>query len=235
IDVKGADAPDAQLNAAPRANVRNTSAPNNDIIQQTRWENQVDKFVAALGDAYAKGESAVLGKLTGGRIKNALSVKRAAKDIYEITNDFKIAQEQMNAQAKEVMDFINKSIGEEDRLALFRTLNGDAAPDELPAHMIPTYEKFRKLIDTNAQALVDAGVLKEKYKIDDYLKRYYKDYIEQRDGFTKKYFDNFKARKNLTEDERIALGMVQDAGFAIANTLKEQRVQLIKAKKSLWS
>jgi hypothetical protein len=45
----------------------------------------------------------------------------------------------------------------------------------------------------------------------------------------KNYFDNFKARKNLTEDERIALGMVQDAGFAIANTLKEQRVQLIKA------
>lgn len=122
------------------------------------------------------------------------------------------------------------SLGKEQSKQLVRALNGDMAPQDLPGELMPLYGKFRSTIDKNADQLVELGVLDEKNKIEHYLKRYYKQYLEDGHRGSSLAYKKLKARKDLTQDERLALGMMEDADFVIPQTIAEQNILIEKAK-----
>ena len=80
---------------------------------------------------------------------------------------------------------------------------------------------------------MDLGILKEDEKIKDYVKRYYAKYLEDSGeikNMSGKAFSKFRKRKDLDYETRVALGMVEDAGLVISNTIAEQNILKRKAK-----
>lgn len=146
-----------------------------------------------------------------------------------MADDFKKASSQIFEQAKSRKETLSKLLSKDESKMLTSALNGDLDIKELPSHLTNLYNNIRKMIDDNAEALIEAGALDKKFQIKDYLKRYYSNYLENAEGNGKKYFDKFFKRENLTHDERVALGMIEDADMVIPATLAEQRTQLLKA------
>lgn len=188
-------------------------------------KNILEKGVDLLGKGITKIDEMQANK-SGHRL---LTVSEITKELGEITQDFRIGQSQIYSQASDIKKFLDNNLTPKDSQALFRALDGEEGY-KLPEHLRETYKRFRTIIDKNANDLVAAGALKEENKIGDYIKRYYEKHMEDASFVEKFYFNSrFKARKNLTSDERIALGMIEDANFALPKTLAEQRVQLLKA------
>ncbi len=161
---------------------------------------------------------------------NFFEVTPLQQEASEVVNNFRNLKAHIYDEAGAIMKGLD-TLSKDDNVALIKALNGDMEARELKNTLVPFYEKFRAVIDKNAQDLVDAGILESKDKIEHYLKRYYKDYIDN-DAITggSVAYAKLKKRKDLTYDERIALGMVEDATFVIANTIAEQNVLLQKAK-----
>ncbi len=207
---------------APRLNVQNVSSLNKSSIPQNFLEKGVDHF----GNAIKKVDE-LQSKKSGYRL---LTVSDMTKQIGEITHDFRIGMSQIHEQAGQIKSFLDSNLSPSQSTLLHKALSGDMDAFTLPGNLRETYNRMRDIIDTNADALVKAGALNEKHKIKDYLKRYYEDHLNEGGVIKKMYFDErFRKRKNLTHDERIALGMIEDANFVIPKTLAEQRVQLLKA------
>ncbi|WP_294967115.1 hypothetical protein, partial [Sulfurimonas sp.] len=219
--------------ARPRGTRLTTSKTNvkhqSDKVSITQYSNKVDEFFAKTGKLLGDTEEKALGFISGGKVKRLLTVSQMTKDIGEITQDFRIGQSQIYSQASDIKKFLDNNLLPKDSQALFRALNGEEGY-KLPEHLRETYTRFRTLIDKNANDLVEAGALKKENKISDYIKHYYEKHIEDGSFVEKFYFNSrFKARKSLTRDEQIALGMIEDSNFALPKTLAEQRVQLLKA------
>ncbi|MDR0665886.1 MAG: hypothetical protein LBF71_00580 [Campylobacteraceae bacterium] len=240
-DVKGGRALDVNISSpkgdAPELYVRNTPA-DNEIIPQSWYQNQVDKVFDTVGGIIRKSDKKandLADNLTKGKLKKItgdgfVTVSKTIEEVSSVIEDFRNATRQIYEQAKNRRETLDKMLTYDDKVALHNALGGDLRAKELPSHLTNLYKNIRKMIDDNAEALIKAGALDKKYKIDDYLKRYYKEYVKNKEGFFRNYFDKkFKARKDLTYDERIALGMIEDASLVVPNTIAEQRVQLVKA------
>lgn len=199
---------------------------------------KIKKFLEKYGDKWEAGVDKVFDNMAEGvehlnakyDPNNILTVSKAQKELHNITKDFEIESNHIYTNASELKVQLEK-LTKEDSENLVKALNGDLDPFELNDNHRAVYDKFRAVIDKNAQDLVDAGALKETSMMADYLKRYYVDHLEKRSAMQKMFFNKrFKERKDLSYEERIALGMVEDASFVIPNTIAEQRLQLIKAK-----
>lgn len=158
------------------------------------------------------------------------TVSDIQKKANEVVNDYRNMKAFIYDEANTLMKGLD-TLSQEDNKSLIQSLNGDITRADLKPTLFPYHDKFRAIIDKNATELVNAGVLDSKDKIENYLKRYYKDYIDN--GVSKSSslaYDKLKKRKDLTYDERIALGMIEDATFVISRTIAEQNVLLQKAK-----
>lgn len=158
------------------------------------------------------------------------TVSDIQKKANEVVNDYKNMKAFIYDEANTLMKGLD-TLSQEDNKSLIKSLNGDISRVDLKPTLFPYHDKFRAIIDKNATELVNAGVLDSKDKIENYLKRYYKDYIDN--GVNKSSslaYDKLKKRKDLSYDERIALGMIEDATFVISRTIAEQNVLLQKAK-----
>lgn len=125
-------------------------------------------------------------------------------------------------------------LNQKDNQSLVRALGGDLDAGELNHNLRPIYDKFRKMIDDQTDALVAAGALDPKHARENYLKRYYFEYLKDDDFFTifkggTANSEKFK-RKEMSLADRIAKGQIEDAGYVIAKTILEQRDQLLKAE-----
>jgi hypothetical protein len=184
-----------------------------------KYEDAVDRFFAA---AEKKLDRYLFEKTP----LRHVTVPKEVREVAEMVGAYRMDTVEMARNAVKISDFLSEHLSEEDSVALTRALGGDA---EVPEHLRSVYDRFRKIIDANADALVKAGALDEKYKIKDYLKRYYKQYLEERHGFSVAMSKVFK-RKDLTHEERLELGLVENADFVVANTILEQKKQLKKAR-----
>lgn len=195
------------------------------------YASKVDAAFSKVADIAGKVDEAITSKVTGGWAKRTLTLSDVTKKMGEITHDFRVGTSQIHEQAAQVKEFLDMHLSPDESAMMHQSLTGDMDATKLPEHLRGTYKQMRDLIDTNADALVQAGALAEKNKIKDYLKRYYEEHLKEGGLIKKFYFDKrFKARKELTHDERIALGMIEDANFVIPKTLAEQRIQLLKAQ-----
>ena len=167
----------------------------------------------------------------GAKDSNWFEVSSTQRQASEVVNNYRNLQAHIYDEAATLMAGLD-TLSKEDNVSLIKALNGDMAATQLKDTLKPFYEKFRSIIDTNADKLVEAGILSEKEKIEHYVKRYYKQYLEEghngRGGSVA--YNKLKKRKDLSYDERIALGMVEDATFVISNTIAEQNILLQKAK-----
>ena len=117
---------------------------------------------------------------------------------------------------------------------MFKALDGEMDPSELPEHVRPLYEKVRKTIDDGAQALVDAGALESKNVIKDYVKHYYKKHLDEAKENSRiakaLRQSKFFARKQMSWEQKQLREIEDDAAFAVTNTILEQKKQLAKAQ-----
>lgn len=201
--------------------------------KRKRWGDKVDAVFSKMGDALSRADEKLTDKVNGMQSKirfgNLFAVHDGEKVFSEWIREFRIQQRDIHDKAIQTQKFLS-SLAEKDSQILVRALNGDIDPKTLKGGMARMYDSFRSLIDENARELVNLGVLKEENAIKDYLKRYYKDYIDG-SGSAKMYFDKrFKERKNMSLDERLAKGMIEDASFVIPKTIMEQKMQMLKAR-----
>ncbi|MDD2784773.1 MAG: hypothetical protein PHO52_11175, partial [Sulfuricurvum sp.] len=193
----------------------------------TSTKNILEKMIDTIGEKIENGAD----MLPDG-IRPWLHPTKAQKLFAEYQSAMREESARIWEQAREIKDYLEKNtVSENSSRDLVRALGGDMDPSKLSEELQPLYAQMRKVIDANAQALIDAGALDEKHSINDYLKRYYEKH-EKELGFFKKSLSMGKkfARKDLTHDERLALGMIEDASLVIPNTLAEQRIQLMQAR-----
>lgn len=201
--------------------------------KRKRWGDKVDAVFSKMGDALSRADEKLTDKVNGMqstvRFGNLFAVHEGEKVFSEWIREFRIQQRDIHDKALQTQKLLS-SMAEEDSRILVRALNGDIDPKTLKGNMGRMYESFRSMIDDNARELVNLGVLKEENAIRDYLKRYYKDFVDG-SGSAKMYFDKrFKERKDLSLDERLAKGMIEDASFVIPKTIMEQKMQMLKAR-----
>lgn len=162
-----------------------------------------------------------------------LDVRDHAKEIDELLGEYHRTTAAIYTQAGQFKEYLGKlSLG--NRKAMFKALDGEMDPNELPEHVRPLYEKVRKTIDDGAQALVDAGALESKNVIKDYVKHYYKKHIDEakENGRIAKALrqSKFFARKQMSWEQKQLRQIEDDAAFAVTNTILEQKKQLLKAQ-----
>ncbi|NQY07707.1 MAG: hypothetical protein HRT68_16310, partial [Flavobacteriaceae bacterium] len=161
--------------------------------------------------------------------KNWFKVSEAQKLSSDLINDYRNLKAGIYDGASDIQKYLS-TLDKKDSAALVHALGGDLDKEDLNPTLLPIYERFRSVIDEKAMELVKLGVLSEEAKIGDYLKRYYKQYIEQGHSGSSLAFSILHKRKDLSKDERIALGMIEDADFVIPNTIAEQNILIQKAK-----
>ncbi|WP_151946602.1 hypothetical protein [Aliarcobacter butzleri] len=162
---------------------------------------------------------------------NWFTISENTRQANEIINNFRIIKGNIYESAGDIKQGL-ETLSKDDNKNLVKALNGDMSPDELNPVTKKLHDSFRSIIDKNADRLIEAGILDEKDKIDSYLKRYYSQYVDENAPKTggSVAFNKLKQRKDLTYDERITLGMIEDATFVIPNTIAEQNILLEKAK-----
>lgn len=162
-----------------------------------------------------------------------LNIREHGKEIDELLGEYHRTTAAIYTQAGQFKEYLGKlSLG--NRKAIFKALDGEMDPGELPEHVRPLYEKVRKTIDDGAQALVDAGALESKNVIKDYVKHYYKKHLDEakENGRIAKALrqSKFFARKQMSWEQKQLRQIEDDAAFAVTNTILEQKKQLLKAQ-----
>ncbi len=162
-----------------------------------------------------------------------LDIREHAKDIDDLLGEYHRTTAAIYTQAGQFKEYLGK-LSLENRKAMFKALDGEMDPGELPEHVRPLYEKVRKTIDDGAQALVDAGALESKNVIKDYIKHYYKKHLDEakENGRIAKALrqSKFFARKQMSWEQKQLRQIEDDAAFAVTNTILEQKKQLLKAQ-----
>lgn len=121
------------------------------------------------------------------------------------------------------------TLSTEDSKVLVAALNGDALKEALPTHLHDIYDKYRQVIDENADMLIKAGLLDPNDKIEDYLKRFYKKHRENQTIVQKMTNKGVFKRKDLSYEDRLAMGMIEDASYVISRTIADQKLQMMRA------
>lgn len=162
-----------------------------------------------------------------------------AKEFVELLQTTKREKARVKVYAREIQDNLN-TLNKEDSSTLVLALDGDIPKENLKTvlgdKLYPLYETLRKQIDDNANKLVEAGLLDPNVVKEDYVKRFYKEHLENKGIFTGLFGSsqridtkNFK-RQDLTLEQRDKINQIRDAGYVVARTLLEQNRQLQKAK-----
>ena len=231
---------------------------NADEIAQN-FSKQIDKIVkgeevasfSEFGEKYAKGVEK-LGEKTGDAIKRAAvwSLKKvgisdeAAKAFvrsgaavklvdhlnYNL-NTFKNRVE-LNAadNAKKLANFSKDEIK-----GIYEYLHGWKQLGELAEHTRAAANALKNIIARNADELVRLGALRAEDKMEDYVKHYFAEHAEQQKNAIARAINKIThgkhfARKDLSREQLEKLGLLEDE-FAIINTIKEQFIQIEKAKR----
>ena len=231
---------------------------NADEIAQN-FSKQIDKIVrgeevasfSEFGEKYAKGVEK-LGEKTGDAIKRAAvwSLKKvgisdaAAKAFvrsgaavklvdhlnYSL-NTFKNRVE-LNAadNAKKLANFSKDEIK-----GIYEFLHGWRKEGELAEHTRAAANALKNIIARNADELVSLGALRAEDKIENYVKHYFAEHAEQQKNAIARAINKitngkYFARKDLSREQLESLGLLEDE-FAIINTIKEQFIQIEKAKR----
>ena len=211
-----------------------------------RWEKRVDEaFEWAYKNIYAKGvKSGIKGaefagrafgsQETGAKIQRGLEKTFALQDEIGALNRLKSAYLRNSAvarvEAMKVYEGLVK-LKIDERVALFRMLDGQEVEPNLAGKLRPTYQKLRDKIDERAELLIKLGMLKGQNAKENYIKYSYSQYYDKKDVASKGFsIGKLKARnEDLSYEDRVKLGLIEDAAIAVTQTLNSQNNQIQKA------
>ena len=211
-----------------------------------RWEKRVDEaFDWAYKNIYAKGvKSGIKGaefagrafssQETGAKIQRGLEKTFALQDEIGALNRLKSAYLRNSAVARvEAMKVYESLVKLEidERVALFRMLDGQEVESNLAGKLRPTYQKLRDKIDERAELLIKLGMLKGQNAKENYIKYSYSQYYDKKDVASKGFsIGKLKARnEDLSYEDRVKLGLIEDGAIAVTQTLNSQNNQIQKA------
>ena len=211
-----------------------------------RWEKRVDEaFDWAYKNIYAKGVKSgikVVGSISrafgsqesGAKIQRGLEKAFALQDEIGALSRLKSAYYRNNQVARMEAMKIYESLVKlkiDERVALFRMLDGQEVEPNLAEKLRPTYQKLRDKIDERAEQLISLGMLKGENAKENYIKYSYSQYYGK-NGVSSKSFSigKLKARdEDLSYEDRVKLGLIEDAAIAVTQTLNSQNSQIQKA------
>lgn len=205
---------------------------------QKRSNKLLDRWALKVDDAFDKASEKLdeTAKWIDENIPFAgelLNIREHGKEIDELLGEYHRTTAAIYTQAGQFKEYLGK-LSLENRKAMFKALDGEMDPEELAEHVRPLYEKVRKTIDDGAQALVDAGALESKNVIKDYIKHYYKKYMDEAKENSRiakaLRQSKFFARKQMSWEQKQLRQIEDDAAFAVTNTILEQKKQLLKAQ-----
>ena len=205
---------------------------------QKRSNKLLDRWAIKVDDAFDKASEGLdkSAKWVNENIPFAgelLSIREHGKEIDELLGEYHRTTAAIYTQAGQFKEYLGK-LSLENRKAMFKALDGEMNPSELPEYVRPLYEKVRKTIDDGAQALVDAGALESKNVIKDYVKHYYKKHMDEAKENSRiakaLRQSKFFARKQMSWEQKQLRQIEDDAAFAVTNTILEQKKQLLKAQ-----
>ena len=211
-----------------------------------RWEKRVDEaFDWAYKNIYAKGVKSgikgagVVGRVfgsqeTGSKIQRGLEKAFALQDEIGALSRLKSAYQRGNAVARMEAMKIYESLVKlkiDERVALFRMLDGQEVEPNLAGKLRPTYQKLRDKIDERAEQLISLGMLKGQNAKENYIKYSYMQYYDKNSVSSKSFgIGKLKARnEDLSYEDRVKLGLIEDAAIAVTQTLNSQNSQIQKA------
>ncbi|WP_096021567.1 hypothetical protein [Campylobacter lanienae] len=211
-----------------------------------RWEKRVDEaFDWAYKNIYAKGVKSgikgagVVGRVfgsqeSGAKIQRGLEKAFALQDEIGALSRLKSAYYRNNQVARmEAMKVYESLVKLEidERVALFRMLDGQEVEPNLAEKLRPTYQKLRDKIDERAEQLISLGMLKGENAKENYIKYSYSQYYGKKDGAVGGFgIGKLRARdENLSYEDRFKLGLIEDAAIAVTQTLNSQNSQIQKA------
>lgn len=211
-----------------------------------RWEKRVDEaFEWAYKNIYAKGvKSGIKGakftgrafgsQETGEKIQRGLEKTFALQDEIGALSRLKSAYQRGNAVARMEAMKIHKSLIRleiDERVALFRMLDGQEVEPNLAGKLRPTYQKLRDKIDERAELLIKLGMLKGQNAKENYIKYSYMQYYDKNSVSSKGFgIGKLKARnEDLSYEDRVKLGLIEDGAIAVTQTLNSQNNQIQKA------
>lgn len=211
-----------------------------------RWEKRVDEaFDWAYKNIYAKGvKSGIKGaefagrafgsQESGAKIQRGLEKTFALQDEIGALSRLKSAYQRNSAVARIEAMKIHKSLIRleiDERVALFRMLDGQEVEPNLARKLRPTYQKLRDKIDERAELLIQLGMLKGQNAKENYIKYSYMQYYDKKDVASKSFsIGKLKARnEDLSYEDRVKLGLIEDAAIAVTQTLNSQNNQIQKA------
>ena len=210
-----------------------------------RWEKRVDEaFDWAYKNIYAKGVksgievvgsiSRMIGSQSGAKIQRGLEKAFALQDEIGALSRLKSAYHRNNQVARMEAMKVYESLVKlkiDERVALFRMLDGQEVEPNLAKKLRPTYQKLRDKIDERAEQLISLGMLKGENAKENYIKYSYSQYYGKKDGaFSGFGIGKLRARdENLSYEDRVQLGLIEDAAIAVTQTLNSQNSQIQKA------
>ena len=211
-----------------------------------RWEKRVDEaFDWAYKNIYAKGVKSgieVVGSISriigsqesGAKIQRGLEKAFALQDEIGALSRLKSAYHRNNQVARMEAMKIYESLVKlkiDERVALFRMLDGQEVEPNLAKKLRPTYQKLRDKIDERAEQLISLGMLKGENAKENYIKYSYSQYYGKNSVYSKGFgIGKLKARdENLSYEDRVKLGLIEDAAIAVTQTLNSQNSQIQKA------
>lgn len=233
-----------EVNKSQDSNILNSeNFPREKKSMFEKYDSLADKTINSL-DNFFKGLN------SDGNLKEKTNLgmdgfrKAFVPDAHKSKEFVKLLQEnnkekaRQKLQARNLQEDLNK-IPKEENALLVMALDGDIPKADIKAtlgdQLFEIYTKMRSNIDNNADELVKQGMLDIADKKEDYIKRFYKEHLENK-GIISGLFSsghklqkNFK-RKNLTLEQRNAINQVRDAGYVVARTILEQSNLLRKAK-----
>jgi len=182
------------------------------------YEKAVDAAFAKMGEKLQKWDKK--GWFVPTKLQNELS---------DFLNEYQASKNTIYQSADTVKQFLD-TFSKDESANIVKALNGDIKKESLKGTTLEAYKRLRALIDHNSDELVKTGLLDEKARVKDYLHRYYEKYLDDMGKVQRLFHDKKFARKDLSYEERIGLGMIEDASYVVPRTLAEQRVQLLKGK-----
>lgn len=211
-----------------------------------RWEKRVDEaFDWAYKNIYAKGvKSGIKGaefagrafgsQETGAKIQRGLEKTFALQDEIGALSRLKSAYLRNSAVARMEAMRVYESLVKlkiDERVALFKMLDGQEVEPNLAGKLRPTYQKLRDKIDERAELLIKLGMLKGQNAKENYIKYSYSQYYGKKDGALGGFgIGKLRARdENLSYEDRVKLGLIEDAAIAVTQTLNSQNNQIQKA------
>lgn len=193
-----------------------------------------DKVATALGKGASKITKTFGVPLDDKKVENFFKAGVHTKLMDKLDHSWGIFRQRLELNAKDNLQKL-KGFNKDEISNIYEYLHGWKGMDELAEHTRTAANSLKNIIKANADELVKLGVLRAEDSMENYVKHYFEPLLKKSEAEIEAHFnkiglgEKFK-RKELSKAELEELGLMKDE-YAIINTIKEQFIQIEKARR----